>query len=91
MPSTTVAVAKDDAAAELELLTDQAEIRQQRLETCPTQPIHWKEDEHKDSECTIMDVLMETRGEKAVLKMTNFSRREFDRIWGYVEDHITTN
>ena len=91
MPSTTPAVTKEDAAAVLVLLADQTEIRQQRLETFPTQPIHQDGDKHNDSECRIMDVFMETRVEEAVLKMTNFSRREFDRIWGSVEDHITTN
>ena len=91
MTSTPPAVTENDAAAALELLADQAEIRRQRLERFPTQPIHREEDEHNDSECPVTDVYIETGGEEAVLKMTNFSRLEFDRIWGYVEGHITTN
>ena len=91
MPPATHEVTKNDAAAALELLADQAEIRRQRLEPFPTQPIHLNEDEHNESESPIMDVFVETGGENAILKMANFSRREFDRIWGYVENHISTN
>ena len=80
MPSTPPVVTKNDAAAALDQLADQTEIRQQRLERFPTQPIHREDGEQNDSECPIMAVLMETGGEEAVLKMTNFSRREVDRI-----------
>ena len=91
MPPATPGVTKKDAAAALELLADQAEIRRQRLEAFPTQPIHLNEDDQNDSDSPIMDVFVETGGENAILKMTNFSRREFDRIWGYLENHISTN
>ena len=76
MSSTNPAVIKDDSAAALELLADQEENRQQHLEAFPTQPVHQEEDEHNDSECTIMDIFMETGGEEAILNMTNFPHRD---------------
>ena len=82
---------KDDAAKALELLADTAALRHDALNAFPTAPIHPDHDEESDSDCPIIDIFVGIGGEEALLKMTNFTRPEFERIYGKITEFVTMN
>ncbi|ETV64468.1 hypothetical protein H257_18653 [Aphanomyces astaci] len=44
-----------------------------------------RQDEVSDSTCRVLDKILGDSGEEGVRVMTNFTRREFDILWRYVE------
>ena len=82
---------KDNAATALELLCDAAALRQQALDVFPIAPIPRDEDEMNDSDSPILDTFVAIDGEQAMIKMTNFSRQEFDRIYTKTSNCVTNS
>ena len=80
---------KDDEAKALELLTDTAAMRREALKAYPSEPIHQNHDEDTESDSPIIDFFVELDGQEALLKMTKFSRPEFDRIYKKISDVVT--
>ena len=80
---------KDDAAKALELLTDAAAARREALNAYPSEPIHDDHDKDAQSDYPIIDIFVGLDAKEALLKMTNVSRPEFERIYNKMFDVVT--
>ena len=82
---------KDKAVTAPKLLCNAAAHRQHALDAFPTAPIHRDEDELNDSESSILDTFVALDGEQAMIKMTKFSRQEFQRIYTKISNFVTNS
>ena len=77
-------------AAALQLLEEQAALRQEELERYDDAPQLSNDDQTDESESPKMDEFIKEDGDRALMSITNFTLSEFNGVWSQVQEHVSS-
>lgn len=86
-----MAISRNEAQQALSLLAETEAQRDNEIQTFRNLPRPAQSEDDEDSSCPISSSFQNEKGSSAILGMTNFTTREFHKLFNKFEDRIKTN